>query len=381
MLLLGSVGGLGLGTLLIGELPRQPDQERSLITTALIVVGLAGGGLGLLFAEAAPWISADLRALADNLGSIALFSAGVSLTAAGLVLDQAVVGLLRSELQLWRNALHAVAKLGALITAGLWFVNRSGLTIYGTWVVGSLISLAALAGFAALRDGRVAAYRPQWGMLRKLGRAAMGHHALNLALQIPGLALPIVVTALLSARMNAYFYAAWMIASFAFVGPAALTTVLYAVGAAEPSVVAPKIRTTLKLSVVVGLATSAALFIGAGQVLGLFRAAYAEQAGWSLRILGLGVFPLIIKNHFVALRRIDGQVMNTALFMAAGGALELIMAATGASLGGLAGLSLGWVSAICIESLFMVRTVYRVAAPANLPAWWRKSELGGRFTR
>src|SRR5438270_7077568 len=42
MTLLGTFGILGLGTLLIGELPRQKGKEASLISTALIVVGGVG---------------------------------------------------------------------------------------------------------------------------------------------------------------------------------------------------------------------------------------------------------------------------------------------------------------------------------------------------
>jgi len=45
--------------------------------------------------------------------------------------------------------------------------------------------------------------------------------------------------------------------------------------------------------------------------------------------------------------------------MAPGGLLELCAATLGARLGGLSGLSLGWIIAISIESVFMSRTVYQ----------------------
>jgi O-antigen/teichoic acid export membrane protein len=364
MLLLGNVGVLGLGTLLIGELPRQPSKAGSLIGTALIIVGMVGGGLGLLFALIAPRLSAEMGVLAETIGNTLLFTLGVSLTAVSLLVDQAVVGLLRADLQLWRNVIFTVVKLFALLMAGLWLAKRLGLTIYATWLIGNMVSLAALAGFAQIGNRGTRLFRPEWALLGELRLAALGHHMLNLALQAPGLVLPIVVTTVLSTRMNAYFYASWMIASIAAVAPVALTTVLYAVGAADAGALANRLRLTLSLSVLSGLVASIVLLFGADFVLGLFGATYAEHAAWGLRILALGIFPLIIKNHFVAVRRIEREVMNTALFIAAGGVLELIMAASGASAGGLAGLSLGWVLAIGIESIFMVRAVYRVAVPA-----------------
>jgi len=361
MMLLGNVSVLGLGTLLIGELPRQPGKEGSLISTALLVVGSVGGGLGLFFALIAPWISADLSVLAENAGSILLFALGVSLTAGTFVVDQAVVGLLRSDLQLWRNTIFAIVKLIGLILAGLWLTNKLGLTIYTTWLGGNIVSLTVLAGYAILKNGLANSLLPRWELLRKLGSAALGHHALNLSLQASGLMMPIIVTAVLSARMNAYFYTSWMIAGFSAVAPVALTTVLYAVGSSDPVMLAKKMKVTLLLSALAGVLASLALLIGADLILGLFKAVYAEQASLSLRILGLAVFPLIIKNHFVTICRIHGRVMTTALWMAAGSLLELTLAAIGASLAGLAGLSLGWVAAMCIEALFMTRTVYQAA--------------------
>src|SRR5882724_8123845 len=61
MMLLGSMGVLGMGTLLIGELPRQRSNQIALISTALMLVGTVSGGVGALFALLAPIISPNLR--------------------------------------------------------------------------------------------------------------------------------------------------------------------------------------------------------------------------------------------------------------------------------------------------------------------------------
>ncbi len=193
MMLLGSLGVLGLGTLLIGELPRQQGKEAALISATLIVVGVVGGCLGIIFAVGAPYLSSDFQVLRANMENVMLFAIGVSLTSITLVLDQALIGLLRSELQLWRNALFAGVKLLALFIASLWLSHTMGLTIYATWIIGNAFSLAALAGYVLMK--RVSRnYLPQWGLLRKLGPTALKHHALNLTLEAPVLILPILVT-------------------------------------------------------------------------------------------------------------------------------------------------------------------------------------------
>src|SRR5258707_502014 len=76
---------------------------------------------------------------------------------------------------------------------------------------------------------------PSLHLLRLMGRAALSHHLLNLALQPPSLLLPVFVTVLLSAQLNAAFYIAWMVAGFVFIGPRSLAVVLYAISSREPS--------------------------------------------------------------------------------------------------------------------------------------------------
>lgn len=367
MILLGTVSMVGFGTLLIGQLPREDSRRGALIGTALAVAGTVGSVLGTLFAIVAPGVSDNFRPLAGSVGSVVLFAAGVGLTAIALVLDQALIGLLRGALQFWRNALFAAVKLVALLVAGLWWSDGSGLTIYATWAIGNLISLGALAALATRRGAINGSYRPEWRMLRGMGRAALGHHGLNLALQVTGLMMPLVVTALLSATTNAHFYIAWMVASFVFVGPLALSTVLYAVGAATPAVLGRKLRFTLGVATVIGVLANAVLVIGADRILHVFGAGYAQEASQSLRIMGLVVFPLIVKDHYVTLGRIHGRMASTALLVMAGSLLELTLGAIGATLGGLSGLSLGLLAAMSLEAAFMARTVFRTALCADTP--------------
>jgi O-antigen/teichoic acid export membrane protein len=359
MTLLGSLGILGLGTLLIGELPRQQGKEASLISATLIVVGAVGGCLGIVFAAVAPYLSNDFQVLRASIENVALFAVGVSFTAITSVLDQALIGLLRGELQLWRNALFAGVKLAALFVAGLWLSHTTGLTIYATWVIGNALSLAALARFAPVKGAR--SYLPQWGLLRKLGPAALKHHALNLTLDAPPLILPVLVTVLLSATTNAWFYVSWSLASVANIVTVILTTILYAVSSAQPTELAHKIRLTLSLALAATVLATCVLLLGTRQLLGLFGHSYAEQAAWSLRILALESFPFIIKSHYIAVSRIQGRVAHATLLTIASGTLELGGAALGARLGGLSGLSLGWLAAVCIEAVIMFRTVFRAA--------------------
>ncbi len=362
MTLLAYAGMLGLGTMLMGELPRQRGRESSMITTAVLVSGCTGGLLGLLFAAMAPLVAADFRPLQASVGMIAVFAVGVALSSASMVADQALIGLLLGGLQFGRNAVFAVVKLGALALVSLWVTQRTGVAIYVTWIVGNLVSMAMLAALGSARGWLHLTARPQWSVLRGLRRAALGHHGLNLTLQLPVLGLPIVVTATLTAAFNAYFYVAWMVAvSFIWVVPAALSVVLYAVSSKTPAALGRAIRFTLGISVIAGVLSNLVLPLIGDPILHLFGGTYVAHAGPSLRILALAVFPLIVKDHFVSLCRLDRRLAKATALIAVGGLLELAGGAVGAHLSGLAGLSVGWTAVICIEGILMAPTVYRAA--------------------
>jgi hypothetical protein len=310
-----------------------------------------------VFAVVAPFVTPDFQALRVNIEDIVLFASGVGLTAITFVLDQALIGLMRGDLQFWRNTLFATAKLAALFAASL--LSHAGLTIYMTWALGNVLSLAVLAGLVVLKRGgfrRVC--RPEWGLLRKLGSPVLQHHMLDVTLQAPTLVLPVLVTVLFSVTTNAWFYVSWMVAGFFFVVPTAITIVLYTAISGQPTALVEKTWLALGLALVASLLAVCVSLLGAEQVLGLFGHVYAEQAASSLRILAFGAFPVMIKHHYVALCRIQGRMARARLPMIAGGLLELGVAALGACHGGLPGLSLGWVAGAWIEAMFMSRAIY-----------------------
>ncbi len=360
MMLLSTVCMLGLGTLLITELPRNRGQEGSWISFAVILVGGVGLVVGTIFALLAPFVSPDLQPLGANIVHILLFAAGVSLSAVTVILDQAVIGLLRGDLQFWRNTLFTVAKLVILALVSLLLAQHTGMSIYAAWALGNVVSLIPLVIFALSKSGgSLKRYVPQWGILRKFGTAAIQHHILNLIILAPTQALPILVTILLSAQVNAWFYVSSMMANFVFSISTSLTMVLHAENAAQSATLAHKARLTIGLAAITSIVVNALLIVAAAPILGFFGASYATHAALSLRILTFGAFPLIIKNHYISMRRIKDEITNAMVPISIGCVLELGAAGLGAHVAGLTGLSAGWVLAMGVEALLMAPLVLK----------------------
>jgi hypothetical protein len=191
----------------------QRQSHQRFISAALLLVGGIGGCVGVVFAVVAPFVTPDFQALRVNIEDIVLFASGVGLTAITFVLDQALIRLMRGDLQFWRNTLFATAKLAALFAASL--LSHAGLTIYMTWALGNVLSLAVLAGLVVLkRGGFRSVCWPEWGLLQKLGSPVLRHHMFDVTLQAPTLALPVLVRVLFSVTTNTWFYVSWMVAGF-----------------------------------------------------------------------------------------------------------------------------------------------------------------------
>jgi O-antigen/teichoic acid export membrane protein len=357
MMLIGYLSMLGLGTLLMGELPRRDSHQHGLINAALVVSGTLGAIFGLAFALCAPLVSGELSALSETPVAPFVFAAGVGLTAATSVLDQAMLGLLRGGLQLARNIVFSVVKLLVLVVFGLALADPTGIWIYGAWLAGIVVSLLVLVRFYASRSDQ--GLRPRLRMLSAMRVDAASHHIFNLSIRAPDLILPLIVVSLLSAEANANFYIAWMVGSFAFMVPVSLSSVLFAVGSGDEERLHHRYRLSVGLSLVLGVVANLVILVAGGAILGLFGPSYEAGALVTLQILTLGVFPETVKAHFLSITRVERRIAATMPLVIGGTVLELAGAVSGALLGGLSGVAAGWLIAVCLEAVVMSRTVVR----------------------
>jgi O-antigen/teichoic acid export membrane protein len=358
MTLLGTIGMLGLGTLLIGELPRR-SARAGLVSAALLTCGLGALVIGLGFSVVTPRVSANFATMIGTPGRGALFAAGVAVTSVTLVFDQATIGLMRGSLQFGRNITFALLKVLVLPAAAVTLHDQAGVGITASWVAGMALSLALVAIGLRLRGEPVLA-RPDWAVLRGLGKIAMAHNWLNLAMSLPFYLLPVLVTVVISPAANAAFYIAVMLTTFLFIVPAHLSTVLFAVVAADPGAIARKLRFALRLSFLIGIPGMVALILGAHLALGLFGKGYTE-ATVPMWLITLGYPAAVPKSLYIAVCRAAGRIPRAAIVLTVCSSLELAAAAAGGAAGGLYGLSLALLAVRYAEALVTTPPVLRAA--------------------
>ena len=203
---LAILGTLGLGTVLISELPRR-TRRANLISAAMLTGGIASLLLAVLFSLVAPLVSGQFADITGTVTGAGLLVAGVVLTAASGVFDMAAIGLARAGLQLWRNTVFAAGKLAILPATALLVRDRAGTGITLSWVAGTALSMALIALWLRYR-GEPVLPRPDWRILRGLSWTGAAHNWVNIGVQVPRLNIPIVITEVVGGEANAEFFKA-----------------------------------------------------------------------------------------------------------------------------------------------------------------------------
>ncbi|TPL43629.1 oligosaccharide flippase family protein [Mesorhizobium sp. B2-4-6] len=352
--LIGTLGEAGIGTMLVGEIVRNPGKERGLVAAAACVGVTLGVGLAVLFVFGHAYFSSSTELIGGWFVGV-VFVLGCGLTVFSILVDQAFLGTLRATSRMIRQVLFCTLKLMLIATAAVGgYTSHTALLL--SWVAGLL---ASIIGVDLLTRGgaRRLVGPPDFQLLRTLRGKVFDHYVLDVALQAPGIIMPYVVLVLLSPAINAAFVSLWMLVTIASLIPAAMATVLFPVVRASPKQSRHDILVSVMASLLFSLVCAIFIFTYSQRILAVFNPAYAEIAGSSLRFLGFSLLGTALKFHACTLARLGDRMRKASPWFALGGLLELGLVIAGARLGGLEGLVLGWTLATSIEGVCAALTL------------------------
>ncbi|MGA8208000.1 MAG: hypothetical protein WB801_03595 [Candidatus Dormiibacterota bacterium] len=364
MQLLAMICVLGLNTLIISEVSAHPQQSSTLVATAGLTAFLSGAVGALVTALVLRATSAVYMAIFATIWALPVFIVGVAATAVTLVVDDACVAVRRPSMQVARNTVFAGLKLALIPVGALVLAGTNGLQLLAPWVFATLISFWFVRRLVRRPGGGV---KVDLSLIRSHGQLALRHHWLNVSVQAPRYAVVAVAAIVIGARLTAAFYAALLMIGFITIIPVLLGTVLFSITAGDQIALRAQVRFTLTVSALLAIAAAPGVYFLSGFALSLFSPAdlTARTAMW---ILGLMIGPFAIKSHYVVVARVKGQMSRAARLTTACAALEVAAATVGGWLGGITGMTLGWLFAVCVEAALFGPTVYRAATLPLQPA-------------
>jgi O-antigen/teichoic acid export membrane protein len=352
MMLCTQVALFGLGSAVIALLPTELRRPRALLDSAfsLVTVLALVTGVGFLFVSAVAL--GELHVVSGSVVYALLFVAATVTGALGILLDQLSTSLRRGDQALVRGlafGITAVLSLAVLTAVGA--TGSQALLV--PWVIAGATTLAI--GLVQVRRA-LAGYVPRPTVIgsraRRLVLTGMPNYALTLGERAPGLVLPIVVTELLSPAANAAWYAAWMMAWVVFIVPVQVGMTLFAEIAHEPGSLAAATSRATRAALLVGVPAAVALALLAHPLLALLGNEYAETGVGPLRILVLGLIPLIFVQVYYASCRGVGRLGEAIIVAWASGLISICAAAVAGVGSGLEAMALAWVAAQLGAALF-----------------------------
>src|SRR6185312_12317459 len=218
-ILVSNMATMGIGALLVQELPRQQTDRAwsTVITAGLVACTVASMFAGMVAAFILPFISGEFAAAWRQAPYAILLIISMPIWSIATLLDQLFIAERSAGNMLARNTAFAVLKL-ALLATSVVFIQTGATSIYVTWILGTAASI--IGGIVLVVRQLKHVYRPVFrGMgeqLRSMFSSLVGHHLISVASLAPMYLLSVFVAARLNAADAGYFYTTWMLGSMFF---------------------------------------------------------------------------------------------------------------------------------------------------------------------
>jgi O-antigen/teichoic acid export membrane protein len=317
VMFVGSLGWIGLQQVLLRYVPTAGRAAGRIIAGTYAAAALVAslGAVGFLaYARTQP----DLAFLVADGGAIAAFLGAVLVWVVFSLQDPALIGLGRAGFVPVENLAFGSAKLALLVVLA---ATGSPWGILGSWVLGCawlVVVVNALVRREIQRadvDGQ-----PDW---RRIGRFALGQHAIAVTMAAPDSLAPLIVLGLLGDSSTAFYYAAWTISFSVRLLAVNLGSAVTVQGSRDGPPTSTHRRHVGRIAVAVIVPAVVATALLAELAMALYGPRYRESAADLLRLLAIAVLPYAAVTLFVVGERIAERTAA---------ALTVVVTATGATL-------------------------------------------------
>lgn len=360
MMFLSGASQLGLNSVLVYFIPRAKQHTSALIGQAYLISTVVAGLVGVLFGLGVGRWAPALRFVVEQPWLFLLFVLSMMAWSIFTLQDSVLTGLRQTVWVPVENALVAVAKIALLICfAGSW----QDYGLFAAWMIPTVISLLPINW---LIFGRLAPPRQSRGApggvpytLPEIGRHMFGNYVGSLFFLASSTLLPVIVTQMLGAKANAYFYIPWMMATGLQLIPQNMTTALTVEAAHDRTKISTYCYGTLMQTMRLLVPLVLLIFVAAPLILGVFGPDYAHAGTALLRLLPLAIIPNVFVSLYISVARVQNQIRSIMVVQGVICLLSLGLSYLLLKRYGITGIGIAWLMTQGLMALILYSTQLR----------------------
>jgi O-antigen/teichoic acid export membrane protein len=357
--LFAGLAQLGLGYGLVRHLGSS-DDPNGLLNLSIVLSGLAGLGLTLLFLVALPMWSPALLPLRANLLTSLIFVILALSTTTTQLLHWVFLATRRLSLSLWKMSIQSVLAIVLLIA--LRPLMSGYLAIVSAYMLSTVLGLA-LCFWPFLPIARPG-YRFSLGFKLSLRSSFASYSLVNYAAdqfqRAPDTLLPLIVIQHFGPDAGAYFFVVWTLGRSITAWAGSIAESLFAEGAHDPASAKAHIRRSVKLGLLLAGGLTAVTMLFGRLALAVYGQAYIEQGVTLLYFVALSGIPAVLLSIYINFLRINDRLRAVSVIMAANVGCGMLLSVAMMQIS-FVGSGLGWL-------------VSQTLVLAGAGLWWRRQQ-------
>lgn len=313
MIMAALISILGAASAVVQRIPSRasPREWSAAVTSSLAIAllsGLLAGFIGWLIIVQVVH-AASLRTPLYGIG----LTAGVALTNCSTVLDNVWIVERSAQVSLLTNTVMSLVKLPLLLLPVLRDNGAAGIQL--SWTAALLVTVGLSLTLLRRRRGYRFVLAGVAREVRDMQSNLVGNHIVSIGAAAPTYVVPILVGASVSLAHTAYFYSAWRVGSFFFIGGLAVSSALFAEGSRNPARAIRRARQALFMIVPLLLVATVVLTLLGPAVLAAFGSAYRTHALVLLILLVGAAVPNALNIVYMTTLRIQRRYVQASCFM------------------------------------------------------------------
>lgn len=285
---------LGFNYSIIRFLPKSRNKN-TLLSTSIMIVGLAAVVCAAVFLAFVPYLSPKLAFISEY----PLTAAAFLFYAVAVAIDYATEAIFLALRQGKYIFMKNVGIVALKMLLPVLFLPFGAFGLFMAWAT-AISSALIVSGYILLKKLRYK-FRPSLRKinLKQLMTFSSTNYIVSLTTIAPALILPVVIANTLGAASAAYFYVAFMIANLLYTIPYATTQSLFAEGSHDETKFLESIKKAVKLIGIILLPAILFLLIFGDYILLVFGKSYSTEGVSFLQLLAIAGIPVAL--NFIGL--------------------------------------------------------------------------------